>query len=225
MSKNGKQLIINLQRNFSFAISEEEKKKNNRRSRWKYHAAPKSNIQRGWRRKRVCVQWSSRKKEKEKEREKERRRKRSSIPPLEESLICRKIFGERTCDTNPRSKSLVNDKRTCTGTGPAEYSGLEDRNCVNHPLFSFHIQITLAKLRYLNHFVVSARICQANNSRRLSSPEKKRMAPYALRNENDLLKFRKRRKQSFYKVRGREEYLREERTTPLSTKFRRFRYL
>lgn len=122
--------------------------------------------------------------EKRRKKKEKKRRKRSSIPRFEESLICRKIFGERTCDTNPRSKSLVNDKRTCASTVPAEYSGLEDRNCVNHPLFSFHIQITLAKLRYLNHFVVSARIYQVNNSRRL---EKKRTA---VRNKDDLLKFR-----------------------------------
>ena len=134
-----------------------------------------------------------------KEKEKEKKgRKRLSIPPLEESLICRKIFGERTCDTNPRSKSLVNGKRTCASTDPAEYSGLEDRNCVNHPLFSFHIQITLAKLRYLNHFVVSARIYQVDNSRRLSL-EKKRMRRTERRRFAKVSRG-KRRKQSFYRA-------------------------
>lgn len=41
-----------------------------------------------------------------------------------------------------------------TSTDLTEYSALEDRNCVNHPLFSFYIQITLTKLRYQNRFVV-----------------------------------------------------------------------
>lgn len=187
MSKNRKRLITKLRptKNFSFAISKEKKKKkeNNHRSRWNSRniTVLQTQIFDADGEESVSTFNDPRK---NKEKKEKKRRKRSSIPRFEESLICRKIFGERTCDTNPRSKSLVNDKRTCASTVPAEYSGLEDRNCVNHPLFSFHIQITLAKLRYLNHFVVSARIYQVNNSRRL---EKKRTA---VRNKDDLLKFR-----------------------------------
>lgn len=50
--------------------------------------------------------------------------------------------------------SLTTNVHTCADVGYVEYSEPEDRNCVNHPLFSFHIQITLAKLRYENRFIV-----------------------------------------------------------------------
>lgn len=86
-----------------------------------------------------------------------KKKKNWPFPPTVTHLPGKYSSNELVTQIHDQRVSLTTNVHTCADVGYVEYSEPEDRNCVNHPLFSFHIQITLAKLRYENRFIVYVR--------------------------------------------------------------------